>query len=137
MMNSNILILQVVFDIAIVLYILTSKYFNTKEKESILQLIESLKNLLERQKELINTANNKIMEQQERLNNLLEDVRRKNTLLTDLLTTIKNKTYKNNLKEQIIAMKNNNISIEEIAKDMNMSKGEVELIIKLYEEEYR
>jgi len=68
---------------------------------------------------------------------LLEDVRRKNTLLTDLLTTIKNKTYKDSLKNNIIEMKNNNESIDNIAKKLNMSKGEVELIIKLYEEEHR
>jgi len=136
-MNNNILILQVIFDVAVVLYILSSKYFASKEKEGILQLIESLKILLEKQKELINTANNRIMEQQERLNSLLEDVRRKNTLLTDLLTTIKNKTYKDSLKNNIIEMKNNNESIDNIAKKLNMSKGEVELIIKLYEEEHR
>ncbi len=136
-MNNNILILQVIFDVAIVLYILSSKYFSSKEKEGTLKLIESLRVLLEKQKELINTANNKIMEQQERLNNLLEDVRRKNTLLTDLLTTIKNKTYKDSLKDSIIEMKNKNESIDSIAKKLNMSKGEVELIIKLYEEEHR
>ncbi len=136
-MSNSILILQVIFDIAIVLYILSSKYFNNKEKEGVLQLIESLRTLLEKQKELINTANNRIMEQQSKLNSLLEDVRRKNTLLTDLLTTIKNKTYKDNLKDRIIEMKRNNESIDNISKKMNMSKGEIELIIKLYEEEHR
>ena len=136
-MNDNILVLQAIFDVAVVLYILLSKYFSAKEKNGILQLVESLRNLLEKQKELINTANNKIMEQQDRLNLLLEDVRRKNTLLTDLLTTIKNKTYKNSLKDKIIEMKNDNKSIDNMARELNMSKGEIELIIKLYEEEHR
>ncbi len=136
-MNDNILVLQAIFDVAVVLYILLSKYFSAKEKNGILQLVESLRNLLEKQKELINTANNKIMEQQDRLNLLLEDVRRKNTLLTDLLTTIKNKTYKNSLKDKIIEMKNDNKSIDDMARELNMSKGEIELIIKLYEEEHR
>ena len=136
-MNDNILVLQAIFDVAVVLYILLSKYFSAKEKNGILQLVESLRNLLEKQKELINTANNKIMEQQDRLNLLLEDVRRKNTLLTDLLTTIKNKTYKNSLKDKIIDMKNDNKNIDDMARELNMSKGEIELIIKLYEEEHR
>ncbi len=136
-MDNNILILQAIFDIVIVLYILFSKYFSNKEKDSVLKLIESLRNLLEKQKEVIETANSKIMEQQERLNGLLDDVRRKNTLLRDLLTTIKNKTYESSLKENIIQMRNDNESIDDIAKKMNMSKGEIELIIKLYEEENR
>ncbi len=136
-MNDSILFLQAIFDIAVVLYILLSRYFNSKEKNSVLQLVESLKNLLEKQKELIDAANNRTMEQQNKLNSILEDVRRKNTLLTDILSTIKNKTYKKSVKDEIIEMKLNNVSLDEIAKKLNMTKGEVELIIKLYGEENR
>ncbi len=136
-MNENILILQAIFDIAIVIYILMTRYFTNRERESILKLIESLRLLLDKQRELINTANNRIMEQQERINRLLEDVRRKNSLLTELLTTIKNKSYKPDIKNRIIEMRKSNMSLDEIAKNLNMSKGEIELIIKLYEEENR
>ena len=134
-MNDSILILQAIFDIAVVLYILLSRYSNSKEKNSVLQLVESLRSLLEKQKELIDAANNRTMEQQNKLNSILEDVRRKNTLLTDILSTIKNKTYKKNLKDEIVEMKLNNVSLDEIAKKLNMTKGEVDLIIKLYGEE--
>ncbi len=134
-MNENILILQAIFDIAIVLYLLASRYFSNVERKSILVLIDGLRLLLEKQRELINTANNRIVEQQEKINSLLEDVRRKNMLLTELLSTIKNKSYKPEIKNQIIEMKNSNMKVDEIAKSLNMSKGEVELIIKLYEEE--
>jgi DNA-binding transcriptional regulator GbsR (MarR family) len=136
-MSDNILILQAVFDIAIVAYILLMKHFDNKEKESMLKLVDSLRGLLEKQKQLIDTANNRIMEQQDKLNHLLEDVKRKNTLLTDLLTTIKNKTYKESLKDKIMHMKNSSVSLDDMAKELNMTKGEIELIIKLYEEEKR
>ncbi len=134
-MSNNLLILQAIFDVAVVLYILLSKYFENKEKDSMLQLIDSLRSLLEKQKQLIDTANKRIMDQQKKLNGLLEDVKRKNNLLTELLSTIKNKTYKDTLKDKILSMKENNKTLDEIAKEMNMSKGEIELIIKLYEEE--
>ncbi len=136
-MNDNLLILQAIFDVSVVLYILLSKYFDNKEKDSMLKLVESLRNLLEKQKQLIDSANQRIMEQQNRLNTLLEDVKRKNMLLMELLSTIKNKTYKDTVKEKIIEMKNKNATLDEIAKELKMSKGEIELIIKLYEEEKR
>ncbi len=135
MINDKLFILQAIFDIAIVIYILLSKHFESKDKGNMIKLVESLKNLLEKQKQLIDNANNKILEQQSRLNILLEDVKRKNSLLTDLLTTIKNKTYKDSLRKRIMSMKNSNISTEDMAKELNMTKGEIELIINLYEEE--
>ncbi len=136
-MNETIMILQAIFDIAVAAYIFTSRYFNNKEKESILKLIEGMRNLLDKQKYLLNIANDRIMEQQERINSLLEDVRRKNMLLTELLTTIRNKTFESDLKERIIRMKKEGVPLDEIAKSVKMNKGEVELIIKLYEEETR
>jgi len=133
-MSSEVWILQVIFDIAIVVYILLSRYYEKKEKESLLKLIESLRNLVEKQKQLIEIANLRIGDQQDRISKILEDIRRKNMLLTELLTTIKNKTYEDSLKEKIIRMKREGKSIDEMAKELNMSKGEIELIIKLYEE---
>ncbi len=133
-MSNEALILQVIFDVAVVFYILLSRYYEKKEKESLLKLIESLRNLVEKQKQLIEIANLRIGDQQERISKILEDIRRKNMLLTELLTTIKNKTYEDSLKEKIIRMKREGKSVEEMAKELNMSKGEIELIIKLYEE---
>ncbi len=133
-MSNEAWILQVIFDIAIVFYILLSRYYEKKEKESLLKLIESLRNLVEKQKQLIEIANLRIGDQQDRISKILEDIRRKNMLLTELLTTIKNKTYEDSLKEKIIRMKREGKSVEEMAKELNMSKGEIELIIKLYEE---
>ncbi len=127
-------ILQVIFDVAIVFYILLSRYYEKKEKDSLLKLIESLRNLVEKQKQLIEIANLRIGDQQDRISKILEDIRRKNMLLTELLTTIKNKTYEDSLKEKILRMKKEGKSIDEMAKELNMSKGEIELIIKLYEE---
>jgi hypothetical protein len=123
-----------VFDIAVAGYILISRYFERKEKESLLKLIESLRNLVEKQKQLLDIANVRISDHQERLGKILEDIRRKNMLLTELLTTIKNKSYEDDIKRSIIAMRNNGRSIDEIAKQFKMSKGEVELILNLYEE---
>ncbi len=132
---SNFWILQIIFDLAVVGYILTSKYFEKKEKDSLLKLVESLRNLVEKQKELIDVANSRINEHQDRLARILDDIRKKNTLLTELLTTIKNKSYEDELKLKIIKLKNSGKSVDEIAKELKMSKGEVELILKLYEGE--
>ncbi len=129
------IITQAIFDILIVAYILILRYFDKKENGSFIKLIDSLKNLLERQKNLIDSANEKIVAQQRNLNVLLDDVKRKNSLLTELLTTIKNKTYKDSLKNSIMLMKKDGMNIEDIAKNARLSSGEVELIIKLYEEE--
>ncbi len=133
-MSSEVLVLQVIFDVAIAGYILLSRYYEKKEKESLLRLVDSLRNLVEKQKQLIEIANLRIGEHQDRITRILEDIRKKNMLLTELLTTIKNKTYEESLKEKIIRLKESGKSIEEIAKELNMSRGEVELIIKLYEE---
>ena len=133
-MSSEVLVLQVIFDVAIAGYILLSRYYEKKEKEGLLRLVDSLRNLVEKQKQLIEIANSRIGEHQDRITRILEDIRKKNMLLTELLTTIKNKTYEDGLKERIIRLKERGKSIEEIAKELNMSAGEVELIIKLYEE---
>ncbi len=133
-MSNEILVLQVIFDVAIVGYILLNRYYEKREKESLLKLVDSLRNLVEKQKQLIEIANLRIGEQQDRITRILEDIRKKNMLLTELLTTIKNKTYEDSLKDRIINLKKSGKSIEEIAKELNMSTGEVELIIKLYEE---
>ena len=129
------IITQAIFDILIVAYILIIRYFDKKENESFVKLTNSLKNLLERQKNLIDSANEKIVGQERNLNIILDDVKRKNNLLTELLTTIKNKTYKDSLKNSIILMKKDGMNIEDIAKNVHLSSGEVELILKLYEEE--
>ncbi len=129
------IITQAIFDILIVAYILIIRYFDKKENESFVKLTNSLKNLLERQKNLIDSANEKIVGQERSLNIILDDVKRKNNLLTELLTTIKNKTYKDSLKNSIILMKKDGMNIEDIAKNVHLSSGEVELILKLYEEE--
>ncbi|AEA34454.1 helix-turn-helix domain-containing protein [Hippea maritima] len=132
-MNSEFWILQVIFDVGLVGYILLSRYYERKERDGLLKLIESLKNLVEKQKELLNIANLRITDHQDRLNRILDDIRKKNTLLTELLSTIKNKTYEEDVKFKIIRLKHEGKNIDEIAKQLNMSKGEVELIIKLYE----
>ncbi|WP_025209306.1 helix-turn-helix domain-containing protein [Hippea sp. KM1] len=132
-MNSEFWILQAIFDLGLVGYILLSRYYEKKEREGLLRLIESLKNLVEKQKELINIANLRITDHQDRLNSILDDIRKKNTLLTELLSTIKNKTYQDDVKLRVISLKQEGKSVDEIAKQLNMSKGEVELIIKLYE----
>jgi len=129
------IITQAIFDILIVAYILIVRYFDKKENESFIKLTDSLKNLLERQKNLIESANEKIVGQERNLNIMLDDVKRKNNLLTELLTTIKNRTYKDSLKNSIILMKKDGMNIEDIAKNVHLSSGEIELIIKLYEEE--
>ncbi len=134
MSTNEVLILQVVFDVAIAVYILLSRYYESKEKESLLKLVDSLRKLVEKQKQLIEVANIRIGEHQDRITSILDDIRRKNMLLTELLTTIKNKTYEEDLKNKILRLKNEGKSKEEIAKALNMSTGEVELIIKLYEE---
>ncbi|WP_022669589.1 helix-turn-helix domain-containing protein [Hippea alviniae] len=132
---SSFWILQIIFDLAVAGYILATKYFEKKEKESLLRLIESLRNLVEKQKQLIDIANSRINEHQDRLARILEDIRKKNMLLTELLTTIKNKSYEDEMKLEIIRLKNSGKSVDEIAKKLKMSKGEVELILKLYEGE--
>ena len=131
---NEVLILQVIFDVAIAGYILLSRYYEKKEKESLLRLVDSLRKLVEKQKQLIEMANIRIGEHQDRITTILDDIRRKNILLTELLTTIKNKTYEEDLKDRILKMNSEGKSKEEIAKELNMSAGEVELIIKLYEE---
>ena len=134
MSTNEVLILQVVFDVAIAVYILLSRYYESKEKKSLLKLVDSLRKLVEKQKQLIEVANIRIGEHQDRITSILDDIRRKNMLLTELLTTIKNKTYEEDLKNKILRLKSEGKSKEEIAKALNMSTGEVELIIKLYEE---
>jgi len=133
-MSNEIIVLQVIFDVAIAGYILISRYYEKREKEGLLKLIESLRNLVEKQKQLIELANVRIGEHQDRISKILEDIRRKNMLLTELLTTIKNRTFEDSLRDKILRLKRAGKSIEEIAKELNMSKGEIELIIKLYEE---
>ncbi len=133
-MSHEILILQVIFDVAIAAYILVTRYYERKEKEGLLRLIDSLRQLVDKQKKLIELANARLGEHQERIANILEDIRRKNMLLTELLTTMKNKTFEGNIRERIIKLKRDGRSIDDIAKELNMNKGEVELIIKLYEE---
>lgn len=130
----TVIITQAIFDILIVAYVLIVRYFDKKENESFLKLTNSLKNLLKKQKDLIDSANDKIVGQEHNLNILLDDVKRKNNLLTELLTTIKNKTYKDSLRNSIMLMKKDGMSVEDIAKNVHLSSGEVELIIKLYQE---
>ncbi len=131
---DNIIVLQVIFDVAVVLYILVNKYFDSKEKKSSIKLIESLKSLLEAQKNVISSSNEMVLKQQKKLNMIIDDVKKKDMLLTELLTTIKNKTYGESLKDRILNMKKEGIPIDEIAKELKMNKGEVELIVKLYRE---
>ena len=132
---DNYWLLQIIFDIGVVGYILFSRYIEKKEKESLLRLVESLRNLVEKQKKLIEIANVRISEHQERLGRIFDDIQKKNTLLTQLLSTINAKTLGKDVKEQIIMLSRSGKSIDEIAKQLKMNKGEVELIIKLYEED--
>ncbi|WP_156957535.1 DUF6115 domain-containing protein [Hippea jasoniae] len=132
---DNFWLFQIMFDIGVVGYILFSRYIEKKEKESLLRLVESLRNLVEKQKKLIEIANVRISEHQERLGRIFDDIQKKNTLLTQLLSTINAKTLGKDVKEQIIMLSRSGKSTDEIAKQLKMNKGEVELIIKLYEED--
>jgi len=134
-MRENIfifIIVQIIFDIALLAYLVWQKYINAKLNSSYSSLIVSIKDLLNAQKDMIELANKKIESQQESLTKLLDDVRQKNSILTELIRSVKIKTFENDTKEKIIQMFNRNLSIEEIADQLNIPKGEVDLILKLY-----
>jgi DNA-directed RNA polymerase specialized sigma subunit len=132
-MKENIFItVQIIFDIALLAYLVWQKYINAKLNSSYSSLIVSIKDLLNTQKDMIELANKKIESQQESLAKVLDDVRRKNSILTELIKSVKIKTFENDTKEKIIQMFNRSLSIEEIADQLNIPKGEVDLILKLY-----
>ncbi|OSS43063.1 hypothetical protein DESAMIL20_171 [Desulfurella amilsii] len=134
-MKENIFVVaQIIFDIVLLAYLLWQKYINSKLNNSYSSLIMSIKDLLNTQKDMIELANKKIESQQESLAKVLDDVRQKNSVLTELIKSVKIKTFENDTKEKIIQMFNQNLSIEEIANQLNISKGEVDLILKLYKE---
>ena len=132
-MKENIFItVQIIFDIVLLVYLVWQKYINAKLNSSYSSLIVSIKDLLNTQKDMIELANKKIESQQESLAKVLDDVRRKNSILTELIKSVKIKTFENDTKEKIIQMFNRSLSIEEIADQLNIPKGEVDLILKLY-----
>ncbi|MGE4547087.1 MAG: hypothetical protein AB7E28_04865 [Desulfurella sp.] len=132
-MKENIFItVQIIFDIALLAYLVWQKYINAKLNSSYSSLIVSIKDLLNTQKDMIELANKKIESQQESLSKVLDDVRQKNSVLTELIKSVKIKTFENDTKEKIIQMFNRSLSIEEIADQLNIPKGEVDLILKLY-----
>jgi|GEM_PF-2458990 DNA-directed RNA polymerase specialized sigma subunit len=132
-MKENIFItVQIIFDIALLAYLVWQKYINAKLNSSYSSLIVSIKDLLNTQKDMIELANKKIESQQESLAKVLDDVRQKNSVLTELIKSVKIKTFENDTKEKIIQMFNRSLSIEEIADQLNIPKGEVDLILKLY-----
>ncbi|AHF97962.1 MAG: DUF6115 domain-containing protein [Desulfurella sp.] len=133
-MKENIfIILQVLFDIIVMAYLIWQKYIDSKLNRSYSSLIMSIKDLLNQQKNMIELANKKIESQQASLVKVLDDVRQKNTVLTELIKSVKIKTFENDTKEKIIQMFNKQLSIEEISNQLNIPKGEVELIVKLYQ----
>jgi Na+/phosphate symporter len=132
-MKENIFItVQIIFDIVLLVYLVWQKYINAKLNSSYSSLIVSIKDLLNTQKDMIELANKKIESQQESLAKVLDDVRQKNSVLTELIKSVKIKTFENDTKEKIIQMFNRSLSIEEIADQLNIPKGEVDLILKLY-----
>jgi uncharacterized protein (DUF2344 family) len=132
-MKENIFItVQTIFDIVLLVYLVWQKYINAKLNSSYSSLIVSIKDLLNTQKYMIELANKKIESQQESLAKVLDDVRQKNSILTELIKSVKIKTFENDTKEKIIQMFNRSLSIEEIADQLNIPKGEVDLILKLY-----
>jgi len=132
-MKENIFItVQIIFDIVLLVYLVWQKYINAKLNSSYSSLIVSIKDLLNTQKDMIELANKKIESQQESLAKVLDDVRQKNSILTELIKSVKIKTFENDTKEKIIQMFNLSLSIEEIADQLNIPKGEVDLILKLY-----
>jgi Na+/phosphate symporter len=132
-MKENIFItVQIIFDIALLVYLVWQKYINAKLNNSYSSLIVSIKDLLNTQKDMIELANKKIESQQESLSKVLDDVRQKNSVLTELIKSVKIKTFENDTKEKIIQMFKRSLSIEEIADQLNIPKGEVDLILKLY-----
>jgi Na+/phosphate symporter len=132
-MKENIFItVQIIFDIVLLVYLVWQKYINAKLNSSYSSLIVSIKDLLNTQKDMIELANKKIESQQESLAKVLDDVRQKNSILTELIKSVKIKTFENDTKEKIIQMFNRSLSIEEIADQLNIPKGEVDLILKLY-----
>lgn len=132
-MKENVFIfIQVLFDIILVVYLLWQKYINSKLNNSYSSLIVSIKDLLNTQKDMIELANKKIESQQESLALVLDDVRQKNSVLTELIKTVKIKTFENDTKEKILQMFKQHLSIEEIANQLDIPKGEVDLIVKLY-----
>lgn len=132
-MKENVFIfIQVLFDIILVAYLLWQKYINSKMNNSYSSLIVSIKDLLKTQKDMIEVANKKIESQQESLALVLDDVRQKNAVLTELIKTVKIKTFENDTKEKILQMFKQRLSIEEIANQLGIPKGEVDLIVKLY-----
>ncbi|WP_428111943.1 DUF6115 domain-containing protein [Desulfurella sp.] len=114
-------------------YLIWQKYIDSKLNRSYSSLIMSIKDLLNQQKNMIELANKKIESQQASLVKVLDDVRQKNTVLTELIKSVKIKTFENDTKEKIIQMFNKQLSIEEISNQLNIPKGEVELIVKLYQ----
>jgi len=132
-MKENIFItVQIIFDIVLLAYLVWQKYINAKLNSSYTSLIVSIKDLLNTQKDMIELANKKIESQQESLAKVLDDVRQKNSVLTELIKSVKIKTFENDTKEKIIQMFNRSLSIEEIADQLNIPKGEVDLVLKLY-----
>ncbi|MGC8501992.1 DUF6115 domain-containing protein [Desulfurella sp.] len=132
-MKENVFIfIQVLFDIILFAYLLWQKYINSKLNNSYSSLIASIKTLLNTQKDMIELANKKIESQQESLALLLDDVRQKNSVLTELIKSVKIKTFENDTKEKILQMFRQHLSIEEIANKLDIPKGEIDLIVKLY-----
>ncbi len=129
------LLLQSFFDVLIVGYIIFSHQSSKKEISAFVKLARTLNTLVDKQKKLLDETNTRLLEQERELGMLIDDVHRKNALLNELLSTIKSRTYKGSLRKDILLMNERGIGIEEIAKELGLTKGEVELIIKLYEEE--
>ncbi len=134
-MKQNILVyFQILFDIVVFAYLLWQKYINSKLNNSYTSLIVSIKDLLNTQKDMIDLANKKIESQQESLVRVLDDVRQKNSVLTELIKSVKIKTFENDTKERILQMFKESSSVEEIANQLGIPKGEIDLILKLYKE---
>ncbi len=134
-MKLNIFIyFQILFDIVVFVYLLWQKYINSKLNNSYTSLIVSIKDLLNTQKDMIDLANKKIESQQESLSRVLDDIRQKNSVLTELIKSVKIKTFENDTKERILQMFKESLSVEEIANQLGIPKGEIDLILKLYKE---
>ncbi len=134
-MKQNIFVyFQILFDIVVFAYLLWQKYINSKLNNSYTSLIVSIKDLLNTQKDMIDLANKKIESQQESLVRVLDDVRQKNSVLTELIKSVKIKTFENDTKERILQMFKESSSVEEIANQLGIPKGEIDLILKLYKE---
>jgi len=125
---------QVIFDISIIVYLLWEKYINSKLNKSYGALIASIKDLLDVQKTMIDQANKRIESQKEDIARVLEDIRHKNSVLTELIKSVKINIFEESTREKVLKMFEKQLSVEEIAKQLGIPKGEIDLILKLYKE---